>query len=220
MQQSIDSCLVAMLAIDLQPASIVEDRGFQLFLKVIDPKYIPPSRQTIMRDRLPKLYEDTKAKLMAEISLIQWCSLTTDLWTSKATQGYMTVTCHFLTEDWELRSVVLETTHVAVSHTADNLASALGAIINTWNISGKIVRVVTDGASNITATLRLMELRHLYCFAHTTNLIVTHALECDTDVVELRKKCRDVVTYFHKSSKASDKLALIQKQLSVEQHKR
>ena len=42
--QSIDKALVA---IDLQPPSIVEDHGFQSFLKIIDPKYIPPSRWPI-----------------------------------------------------------------------------------------------------------------------------------------------------------------------------
>ena len=197
----------------------MEDHGFQSFLKVVDPKYMPPSRRTIMRNHLPSLYEEKKAKLMAEISQIDWFSLTTDLWTSRATQGYMTVTCHYLTKDWELKSAVLETVHIAVSHTADNLASALDSIIQNWNISDKIVCVVTDGARNITAALRLKQLKHLYCFAHTINLIVTHALKSDEDIVDLRKKCRDVVSYFHMSSKGSDKLALIQKQLGLEQHK-
>ena len=42
--------------------------------------------------------------------------------------GYVTVTCHFLTDDWELKSVVLETTQIEESHTAENIGATLVAI--------------------------------------------------------------------------------------------
>lgn len=61
--RKIDESLVKMLVTDLQPASIVEDKSFQVFLKVVDPKYIPPSRRSIMRDHLPSLYSSAKQKL-------------------------------------------------------------------------------------------------------------------------------------------------------------
>ena len=56
-RKKIDESLVKMLVTDLQP---VEDKGFQEFLKVVDPKYIPPSRRSIMRDHLPNLYSSAK----------------------------------------------------------------------------------------------------------------------------------------------------------------
>ena len=37
--KKLDNSLIKMLAMDLQPASIVEDKGFQLFLYAIDPRY-------------------------------------------------------------------------------------------------------------------------------------------------------------------------------------
>ena len=48
-----------MLVADFQPTFIVEDAGFLEFLKVIDQRYQPPSRRTLMRDHLPQLYEET-----------------------------------------------------------------------------------------------------------------------------------------------------------------
>ena len=36
----IDEALLKMLVLDMQPASIVEDKGFQDFLKVMDSKYM------------------------------------------------------------------------------------------------------------------------------------------------------------------------------------
>ena len=39
---------------------------------------------------------------------------------------------------------VLETSHVAVAHTADNLCAELLHITDEWDIASKIVSIVTD----------------------------------------------------------------------------
>ena len=208
-----------MIVTDLQPASIVEDKGFQDFLKVIDPKYIPPSRRTIMRDHLPNLYDLKKRELHERMTKSEYCSLTTDLWTSRATQGFMTVTCHFLTEDWELKSAVLETVHVDEAHTADNLASILTRITDEWNITDKVCCVTTDNAANIVAAVKLIKWNHLPCFAHTINLIVSNSLDEVPEVASLIQSCKNIVSFFHKSTKATDKLKIIQNRLNIEQHK-
>lgn len=75
-----------MMVCDLQPASIVDDRGFREF---IDPKYTPPSRRTIMQDHLPKMYLSKRAELEEQLKSIEYCSITTDLWTSRATRGIL-----------------------------------------------------------------------------------------------------------------------------------
>ena len=54
---SIDEALLHMIVTDLQPVSVVEDKGFKNFVKVLDPKYCPPSRRTIMREYLPHLFD-------------------------------------------------------------------------------------------------------------------------------------------------------------------
>ena len=97
-RKAINNALVKMLVLDMQPANIVHNKGFQELLKVIDPKYIPPSCHTVMRDHLPSLYENTVKKLQDQLAKIEYCSITTDIWTSRATMGYATVTCHFQTD--------------------------------------------------------------------------------------------------------------------------
>ncbi len=57
---SIDQALINMIVTDMQPVSIVEDKGFNKFVKVLDPKYSTPSRRTIMREHLPKMFEKNK----------------------------------------------------------------------------------------------------------------------------------------------------------------
>ena len=165
-----------MLAVDLQPASIVEDKGFLNFLQVIDSKYQPPSRRSIMRSLLPDQYQTTKQELKAKLAETKWCALTTDLWT---TQGYITITCHFLSNRWELHSSVPDTLHVDGSHTAEALAAELVSICDNWGITEKVVCVITDNANNV-AAVRLNGWKHLPCFAHTLNLVVQDSLKADT----------------------------------------
>lgn len=56
-KKHLDNLLMKMIVMDLQPMSIVEDRGFRRFLHGLDPKYVMPSRRDITRKHIPELYE-------------------------------------------------------------------------------------------------------------------------------------------------------------------
>ena len=112
-----------------------------------------------------------KRDLQEAFGRIEYCSLTTDLWTSRANMGYITVTCHFITGNWSLKSAVLSTKHVDESHTAINLSSILKAITDEWNITDKVCCVTTDNAANITNAITHNAWKNLPCFAHKINLM-------------------------------------------------
>lgn len=208
-----------MMVMDLLPVSIIEDRGFQQFLKVLDPKYTPPSRRTIMRFHLPSLYESRKHDLMKTLESITWCSFTTDLWTSRTTNGYITITCHYITGDWDMESAVLETAHVPEAHTGVNIADVLKKITDEWKISKKIHCSITDGGSNIRNAVKLNHWNNLHCFAHLLNLIVTDSISEVNEVMELISTVKRTVKFFKKSTKASEKLSQIQGRLNLPDHK-
>ena len=89
----------------MQPVCMVEDGGFQS-LNVLQPKY-HLSQQTIMRI-LPSKYSEAEI-VKKEIAAVSHAPLTSDLWASRAIESYMTITCHFVTETWKLKSYVLDT---------------------------------------------------------------------------------------------------------------
>ena len=169
--------------------------------------------------KLPVKYDEVKQTVKNQLDIASSVCLTTDIWISRTTQGYMTVTCHFIDELWQLKSFVLETFHLHVAHTAENIAAELTRIAREWNVSEKVVALVTDNAANAIAAARITGWKHVPCFAHTLNLIVKVALEADPGLVLLKKKCKDVVTFFHHSAKASDKLSEIQKQVEIPENK-
>ena len=123
--KKLDNALVDMIALDIQPTSIVEDEGFLKFIKAIDTRYEPPSRRTIMRSTLPQRYESIKDSLMSQLGSVEYYAITSDLWTSCHTIGYITVTCHFIDTSWHLHSKVLATTNLSKDHTAENIADEL-----------------------------------------------------------------------------------------------
>lgn len=52
--------------------------------------------------------------------------------------AYLGVTTHFLTAEWELRSVLLAFTELQGRHTAENTADTLYTIIKNFGIEGKV----------------------------------------------------------------------------------
>jgi hypothetical protein len=79
--------------------------------------------------------------------------------------------------------------------------------------------MITDGGANIKAAVRLCKWNHLACFACTLILSVTAAIKDDHEFNELIDKVKKVVTYFHKSSKASENLTTNQTRLNLPNHR-
>ncbi|KAA0719764.1 hypothetical protein E1301_Tti022229 [Triplophysa tibetana] len=212
-QSKLDEALVRMIACDFQPFSIVEDKGFKEYSHLLDPSYSLPSRKTLSKTVMPRLYDKLRGNLMEKIKSASAVCLTTDCWTSLTTESYMTVTCHFI-EDFQMTSYLLDCFVLTERHTAAHLASELARVTNEWGVGDKIVACVTDNASNIVSALKdHLHWDHIPCFAHMLNLIVRAALK---EVQAILQKVKTIVEYFHRSTVASDKLKATQKQMGQE----
>ncbi len=107
---------------------------------------------------------------------------------------------------------------MAKHHTASNIADELKCISYQWQISSKVVAVVTDNAANIVAALRVLGWMHVPCYAHTLNLIVQSSMDADTVLSTVPKKCSDIVSYFTAAVKLL-KDSIIQNCLNLENRK-
>ena len=65
------------------------------------------------------MYLNVKEQLCKELEL-QYLALTTDLWTSNATKAYLTVTAHYIDDNWRMVSQVLQTREMPEQHTGVN----------------------------------------------------------------------------------------------------
>ena len=143
--------------------------------------------------------------------MTEFITLTTDEWTSRSTKGYMAITAHFLDSQMILRSRVLETRRITASTTAENISSELKSVMSCWNIEEKVHAVVIDNVANMKAAIRILGKNHVPCFAHTLNLCVETAIDRIEQLTAVRVKIRNIVSFFHRSVKATNSFESEQK---------
>nr|XP_043069077.1 E3 SUMO-protein ligase ZBED1-like [Drosophila bipectinata] len=152
-----------------------------------------------------------KTKLRDLLSNIKYCAITTDGWTSRANDHYLSVTCHFVTDNFKLKSAVLSTNKLVcdTNQNSENIADTLRIVQADWEIMHKVTAIVSDNASSMIKACKLLEKWHMPCFAHTLNLVVQDALIIG-NVKEVITKCKRIVSFFKSSSIAYAKLKLAQ----------
>ena len=104
--KEITECVARMLALDLKPLRTVECYGFRELMAYLEPGYKIPGRThiaTVLRHKHGK--EQLRKKLETEATSI---ALVTDIWTSVATEVYITVSAHYISSAWKCCSWVLE----------------------------------------------------------------------------------------------------------------
>ena len=203
---------------DLRPYSVVENTGFCHLLKTLEPGYKLPSRSHFTENVIPALYNGTKAQVMASMIQAKRVAITCDAWTSVATESYLTVTAHYISEDWQFLSHVLQTRAVYESHTGAHVAELLSRVVEEWQLSDKDVVLVTDNASNMIVAAEFGKFPHVKCFAHTLNLASQRALKVAT-LSRLLGRVRRISTFFHRSTTANHYLKEKQKCLGLKNHK-
>ena len=73
-----------------------------------------------------------------------------DLWSSSASQPYLSYTVYFINDDWKLCSKCLKTAFCPEDHTGENLAEFLQDVLMAWGLdTTKQVCLMTDCGSNI-----------------------------------------------------------------------
>lgn len=60
------------------------------------------------------MYENAKENIIERIKGLQFVSLTTDTWTSKSNDGFIAVSAHGITENWELHESIIAVENIKV----------------------------------------------------------------------------------------------------------
>ncbi|KAI4819191.1 hypothetical protein KUCAC02_004457 [Chaenocephalus aceratus] len=99
----------------------------------MEPDYTVPKRSSIL-DAMSLKYSNHRDQIVTLIENSTAVSFTTDIWTSVCMEAYMAVTCHFITQEWELSNFILETKVMEVNHTGVNIAEQLGEVADAFAI--------------------------------------------------------------------------------------
>nr|XP_054593369.1 E3 SUMO-protein ligase ZBED1-like [Nothobranchius furzeri] len=179
--REITASITRFIAKGLCPYNIVEWEGFQDLIHTLEPRYKIPSRNHITNTCMPALYAQVKSQVEEKLAKAERVAITTDAWTSCATESYVTITAHHIAPDWELNVYVLQTRAFKGSHTGKNVGALLKQACADWKILDKEPALVTDNATNmVLAGVEAEMTPHLMCFAHTINLATQKAFKVDT----------------------------------------
>ena len=139
-------------------------------------------------------------------------SFDTDVWTSDAHHGYMSLIAHCIFENFEQQYIVLNSKHFPERHTSENILTVINDMIQQWGIPNRKCHIVChDNASNITNAIASQDVYgSIPCFIHTSQLIIKDILNVQRDVNRLVVKCKALFSHFSRSALSHRRLEQIQ----------
>ena len=212
--------LAEMIAIDLQPFSIVEDVGFCRLMADLEPRYALPSRCYLSDVVVPEIHSKVKHRITELLQSAKYVSLTTDIWTStNCHHSFLSLTAHFIVcASMEKKDVMLTSWLFDESHTGANISSAILSRLQAWEIEEKVVCVVRDNAANMVSGLNIANVKSLPCLAHSLQLIIKDGVLLQPSVMQLLSCARSIVGHYHRSNVAFNTFRQIQSQLNLPVH--
>ncbi|XP_052429876.1 E3 SUMO-protein ligase ZBED1 isoform X2 [Carassius gibelio] len=197
----------------------VEKESFTELLQTFDKQYELPGRKYFTKTAIPDLYNKTREIIAKDLKSVDFVALTTDMWSSINMTPYITVTAHYISEDWELMAKCLETTFVPENHTAEALAEVLTEVVHDWDIEeSNISCITTDNGANIVAAIRGLKWPWLNCFGHNLNVAVNYSLQKEKPRTDRAFGiCRSINGAFSHSWQRRRELCTMQEQLNLPQ---
>ena len=204
-----------MIALDNEPFTIVDHIGFVRLMNLLEPRYQLPSDKYFSETLIPEMYRKVSLKVKEGVSSTFYVSLTTDVWSSVAQDSYISLTCHYITEDFTQQQVCLHAAPFNDHHTGEHIGAMINKCLQCWSLADKIHVIVRDNGSNFVAGLRDAGIPNIPCLAHTLQLVVKDGCLAQPAVVDLTAKARKLVGHYKHSNVALQSLLKIQEQLGL-----
>lgn len=151
-QSKLNALIFNFIVEDVQPISILEQPGFQRLIEVLSRGKMVMNRKTFV-SRLDAAFDKMKEELRAKLDRVQSLCTTADIW-SVHERSYFGMTCHWLEDNFERKSVALACTRMYGGHTCEMVIAKIQEIHSYFNIESKICSTVTDNGSNFKKAFR------------------------------------------------------------------
>jgi hypothetical protein len=210
------------------PFALLEHPGFKDLIHAIDPRINIKNRTTYSKAKLNLVYNNLKAamekELKADLPHVGHVAFTTDIWTSRNNDPFLSLTLHYVTKDFVLKKFSLEHKHLLGRHTGAYIAKFLDEMISA--VPGlepsTTVTCVHDSGANMIAAVRDSEkiTNSFTCLDHILNTVLSSSIAetkiigdlTQEDLVQLAflrlalKSATDLASYIHRSSTGQQQL--------------
>jgi hypothetical protein len=123
---------------------------------------------------------------------------------------------HFVSNNFLRRDGVLAVIPITDEHSGENMCKLIELALIKHKLSYKnIISITRDGAKNMQKLCNTASLPSFQCIAHFLHLVVNGAIFSNNRIEGTIKRLRSIVGFLHRSPYAAQKLAEVQKQLSL-----
>ncbi|CAA6653970.1 unnamed protein product [Spirodela intermedia] len=219
--------LAKMIIMQEYPLHMVEHTAFKTFIQGLQPQFKMPNHEAIEKEILG-IYNKEKQSLTQLFGTIPGrVCLSIGLWTTSQTLGYVSVTGHFIDNDWKLHSRVLNFSMVSSPHSENALSDVIGLCLSDWNIKSKLFTITLDNncsshdiySANLrdhlsnknTLTLK-GQLFVVRCYAHLLNVAAQDVIASIHGIIY---NIRESLKYVKASLVREERFAEIVQQLEI-----
>ena len=177
----------------------------------VEPGYRVPSA-THIAEVARRKFTNGKAAIKDYLqTAVEFFAFTMDIWTSRANDAYLSLTCHFITSRWNMVTCVLATSPFPEHHTADNIVKKVKQVMADHGLEKKhLLSVVHDQCSNMELAGDKLHketgnCQSYSCAAHRLQLCIEEGLSL-TAISQALGAAKKLVTHFRHSALATAEL--------------
>lgn len=209
----VNELICKMIEKDMLPISVVSGEGFCELLAFTIQNFKVPSLLDITR-LLEGHFHEKVEELKLQLTKVDKVALTSDFWTGLQSQKYMTVSCSFITEEWQGKWAVLQTEKLPSdsTFTAECVSEKLLKTVEMWGLAQKVTLCIQN-TMDIFPNRDCAKITWDYatCFSTTLQLAVNDGLS--EDLLHIITAAGKLVRHFNINHKVNE--ALQQKQLQM-----
>ncbi|XP_052128096.1 uncharacterized protein LOC127750436 [Frankliniella occidentalis] len=159
-----------------------------------------------------ELFSQVRENVQVALNELDFISVTTDCWTSRALDSYITLTAQAITKTWELRRYTLCTEGMDVNHWGGHPHPGSHRHVPQVGPGGSSDQRHEEHATNIANAVNQVDFVefNVSCAAHLLQLCVNDGLKKNKPFMDACKKAKKVVAHFHHSTKATTALEAAQ----------
>ncbi|KAL2895082.1 putative AC transposase [Bienertia sinuspersici] len=173
-------------------------------------------------------HEILKATLRSKLdSIDSRICFTCDFWSAITKHGYLTLTAHYVDNEWVLRSRILNFRYFPPPHKGHDIYAFVLSFLKEWGLESKTFSLTVDNASSNDVMITLLKsdihsssplpcdgkFFHVRCCAHILNLIVQSGMQTIDESVD---KLRQLVLYIDASDIRKCKFDQCVKEMNVD----
>ncbi|OMO60857.1 putative Zinc finger, BED-type [Corchorus olitorius] len=207
--------LARMIILHNYPLDMVEHVGFKVFVRNLQPLFELVTYNKVEADCM-EIYVKEKQKVYEILDKLPGkISVSADMWTGLDDAAYLSLTAHYIDEDWQLQKRILNFVAIDPSHSEDMYSEVIMNCLMDWDIDRKLFSMIFDSCTseNIVETIRdrLSQNRFLYCNGQLFDVrCVVDLLHCMAQdaleaLSEITLKVRESIRYV-KSSEATQSM--------------